>query len=109
MLATAADYDSGWISDNNSSDHEKSFEHHLGVVPSRITVYFSADQLLAFVATSNTSSQLSFNPEGVCCDDKYVRMWITERANLFDTIDFINNIGHWVGRTRGYWRVFAWR
>lgn len=105
--ATSADYDSGWIKDDNNNDHREIFKHGLGVLPGRISLYFSVDQKVAYVATSGTRSEMGFNPEGLSCDETDVTMWIARGANLFNTVDF--DSGKWVGHTTGFWRVLAWK
>lgn len=102
------DFDSGWVSETNSTNHVRNLTHSLGVVPTRVVVWFRPDESSAWwypveyfqhhnvwtgpsMRANTTTIELRFYTGG------YVASWYNPVA------------GAWNYWTSGQLRVYAWR
>jgi hypothetical protein len=105
------DYDSGWVSDSNSTSHLTTFTHSLGVIPTRCEIQFSpTNTSVTTVYPLSCGAQTSFtteysNPIGVQLTTTTVVLSIYTGASLFAYW----NATSWTTWASGYWRVRLWK
>jgi hypothetical protein len=104
-----ADYDSGWVADNNSTQHVTPFAHKLGNTPRLITIEFSpgGDSSDVFPIMWSWTYGSSGNPVTVQMTTENVLLHIWSGAPLHGVWD--GRTGVWNNYANGYWRVRAWK
>ncbi|MEM8934095.1 MAG: hypothetical protein AAGE94_23080 [Acidobacteriota bacterium] len=102
-IASPADYDSGWELADNSTPHNVVFEHEMGVTPSAIEIYFSADKQTVYPLTWRWGDAAG-NPVTISATDKTIVLAIFAGAPLHGV--WTPSAG-WTKYNQGYFRVFA--
>lgn len=103
------DYDSGWMSDSNVSNHETTFQHNLGVFPTRITVWFAANDtpITVYPIIWSWDGTASGNPVTIEMSTTQVIFNIWDGAPLHGVWDGLS--ATWLKFDAGFWRVFLWK
>lgn len=105
-MQSSADYDSGWREANNHSSNKVAFDHNLGVIPSQITVLFSADKETVYPLTWSWLDTHSGNPVTISMDDKVISLEIYSGGPLHGVWTAKND---WDFHKQGYFRALAWK
>lgn len=97
-------YRSAWTPDNNSTNHQTTFEHGLGVIPASVQVVFSADLKTVYPVQWPWDPKLTGNPVTIGMDAQTVFLGIFSGSPLHG---FWSPIAGWTTYTNGYWQVIA--
>jgi len=100
-------YDSGWVAANANSNNELSFDHNLGVIPSQITVLFSADQNVAYPVLGYWTNANTGNPVTISMGAATILLEIWSGAPLHGA--WLASANQWTVWKQGYFRVLAWK
>ena len=100
--------ESGWIYDNNATDHVTTWRHDLGTTPRAVSILFSPDpqQRRVMPVIWSWHDANAGNPVSIEMGRRSVRMHIHVNAPLH---------GHWTADTgwqhykEGYWKIIVYR
>ena len=100
--------ESGWLFDDNSSDHTTSWRHNLGVVPRSVEVLFTTDPGQRRVAAVNWSwrHDLSGNPVSIEMSRRAVFLHISKNSPLHGVW---RPEGGWQRHSEGYWKIIVYK
>ncbi len=105
VIEPSADcYVSDLILDNNSTNHKKSFEHNLGVVPKTVTVYFTSGHG-DYYPLMQRWKDATYNPVTIEVTGTHIILNIYSSGSLFGAWNADN--GQWTYWKEGYWLVAA--
>jgi hypothetical protein len=104
---STAQYDSGWKQASNNPSNEILFQHGLGVIPSQISVMFSANQNEAYPVLGYWGNNSTGNPVSVSIGSATIALEIFSGAPLHGA--WLASNGVWTLWNQGYFRVFAWK
>ncbi|WP_082716524.1 hypothetical protein [Burkholderia sp. BDU5] len=98
-------YDSGWVAENNQTNHNLVLSHNLKASPSQIAIFFSPDQETSYPIIWPWDKVASGNPVSIWTNATTITLSIFSQAPLH---------GNWNGQTSswtywnsGFFRVFA--
>lgn len=106
MMDSSADYVSRWEQASNQNSHPVVFEHNLGVIPSLITVLFSADKQTVYPLTWSWLREASGNPVTISMNHKVIRLEIYDGVPLHGVWTPKDD---WSLYKEGYFKAFAWK
>jgi len=112
----APDYDSGWFADNVSTDHLTTKTHNLGVIPSRIQIWFSPGNppsnwvypisVYGMSVSMGLVNQNGYrNPEGIAVNTTTLQYWMYSGDYMYS---YWTPTG-WIVWVSGYYRVKMWK
>lgn len=94
---------SGWVADDNSTNHTTTIPHTLGRTPNWCQVWFTSNGKVDYLVSWSWSGSNSGNPVTISANANAVFLEITKGAPLHGTWDGAN--GNWTHYKSGYWRI----
>lgn len=109
IIELKPDYDSGWVADNRSTNHRTVFTHNLGVIPSRVTIWFSPSEphQVVYPLLWSWTPGNSGNPVTVELSATRLVLGIWSGDPLHGV--WRGDLVQWTYYDSGYWRVLLWR
>ncbi|MCQ9207924.1 MAG: hypothetical protein NG712_00880 [Omnitrophica bacterium] len=104
-LTGAPDYDSGWVADNRNTSHTTTYNHNLGVLPSKISIWFSPTNpptRIYPLVWPHTAE----NPVSTDMDENQFRMHIYGPYSLHKSWVTPDT---WTNYDSGFYRVRIWK
>ncbi len=111
------DYDSGWLAENNTTNHFTTYNHNLGVYPSKIQVWFSPTSPPSGWVSPMGVDQMSY-PQGAGYNYKNPSAIIVNTTQMilgyyYGAYLFVNygapTVNTWYTYNSGYVRVMLWK
>jgi hypothetical protein len=108
------DYDSGWITDNSSSNHNTTLTHNLGVYPTKCVMWFSSTNPPSGAIyprdcrnePNQSAAGYYQNPLGIRTTTTQLIYSMANGAYMFTTWDASAGWSYW---NSGYYRVCLWK
>jgi len=104
VFTATAKYDSGWISDNNNTNHNVVVNHNLKAIPTKLEVVFSTDQQTVYPLNWSWYWDCTGNPVTISMTNSTITMAIFSGAPLHGVW---TSDSKWKKYSTGYWRIFA--
>ena len=100
--------ESGWIADDNDSNHTITWRHRLRVTPRMVSVLFTPDPASgsAYQVDWSMGPTTSGNPVSIEVSNRWVRLHISGNLPLHGVWSPETD---WVLHGEGYWKITAYR
>lgn len=103
------DFDSGWVADNNATNHKTTIAHNLGVFPSKVTIWFAANNNPTTVYPLKWFHlrTVSGGPVSIEYTRTAIILNVFNGQPLFGVWNGTTTA--WTSYTNGFWRVKVWK